>query len=60
VVQGADVGSVNAVFVGGRLRKWNGRLIGVDFSRLAQMIDSSQARLLDATRWPLDQIDFSD
>lgn len=60
VVQGADIGSVDAVFIGGRLRKWHGRLAGVDFTGLRRMIDGSRQRLLETVRWPLSRIDFTD
>ncbi len=34
VVLGADTSSVRNVFVGGRLMKWNGKLVGVDINKV--------------------------
>lgn len=60
VVQGADVGFVDTVFVAGRLMKWRGELVGVDFARLRRELEASRDRLFAAAEWPLAAIDFSD
>ena len=59
-VQGADVGSVDTVFVAGRLVKWRGRLVGVDFPRIRAAMEASRDYIYRATEWPYDTIDFED
>lgn len=60
VVQGADVGFVDTVFVAGRLMKWRGQLVGVDFAGLRRELEASRDRLFAAAEWPLATIDLSD
>ncbi len=60
VVQGADAGMVENVFIAGRLVKWQGRLVGIDFGTIRQMLEQSRDYLLQAVNWPLDTIDFTD
>jgi 5-methylthioadenosine/S-adenosylhomocysteine deaminase len=59
-VQGADVGSVDTVFVAGRLMKWKGQLVGVDFQRIRAAMVASRDYLYRATGWPFDAVDFQD
>jgi cytosine/adenosine deaminase-related metal-dependent hydrolase len=42
IVQGSDTKNVDTVFVGGRVRKWRGDLIGVDMSRLRRLAYESR------------------
>jgi cytosine/adenosine deaminase-related metal-dependent hydrolase len=42
VVQGADTGNVDTVFIGGRIRKWCGELVGVDVSRVRALAYESR------------------
>jgi len=59
-VQGATVDHVRAVFVAGRLRKWGGSLVGVDFPSVRRALERSRDYLLRAVAWPLDAVDLSD
>lgn len=58
VVQAANVGDVDTVFVGGRLRKWRGsltdRLIGHNLRKIRQMGEESRRYLFAAAGWSLD------
>lgn len=60
VVQGAGVDSVDTVFIGGRLVKWHGRLIGLDMKGLRRAIDASRDYLFAAADWPHGEIDVTD
>jgi cytosine/adenosine deaminase-related metal-dependent hydrolase len=42
VVQGADTGNVDTVFIGGRIRKWCRELVGVDLSRVRALAYESR------------------
>ena len=58
VVQGANVGNVEAVFIAGKLKKWGGRvtskLLGQDLDKVRRMADESRRYLFGAAGWPLD------
>lgn len=60
VVQGADIGSVDAVIVDGLIRKWDGRLLGVDVQAVRQLVEQTRDHLLTSVDWPHDRIDFND
>ena len=60
VVQGGDPGFVDTVFVAGRAVKWQGKLVGVDFARVKQMLEASRDYLFKAANWPKPIIDFGD
>ena len=45
VVQAADRSNIDTVIIGGRLRKFRGRLEGLDLGRLKSMIDESRRYL---------------
>ncbi|MET3953758.1 5-methylthioadenosine/S-adenosylhomocysteine deaminase [Rhodococcus sp. OAS809] len=60
VVQAADIGSVRAVMVDGRIVKWDGRLVGLNLDRVNHLVEQSRDRLLDKAGWPHDRIDFDD
>lgn len=60
VAQGADVGSVDTVIIGGRIAKWRGKLVGVDMKRIRAAADASRDYLFRATGWPHAQIDLTD
>jgi 5-methylthioadenosine/S-adenosylhomocysteine deaminase len=60
VVQGGDAGLVDTVLVGGRVRKWRGRMLGVDLARIRRLAEQSRDHLLAAVSWPHSRIDFSD
>jgi len=59
-VQGAGIGHVDTVLVDGRLRKWRGSLVGVDFASVRRSAERSRDHLLSAVRWPLDATDLTD
>ena len=45
VVQAADRSNIDTVIIGGRLRKFRGRLEGLDMARLKRMVDESRRYL---------------
>jgi 5-methylthioadenosine/S-adenosylhomocysteine deaminase len=53
VVLGMDTSNVDTVFVAGRLKKRNGRLLGVDLMRIRRDAESSRDRVLAKTGWPM-------
>jgi cytosine/adenosine deaminase-related metal-dependent hydrolase len=42
VVLGADVSSVRNVFIAGQIKKWNGKLVGVDVERIRRLVHESR------------------
>ena len=42
VVLGADTSSVRNVFIGGQLKKWNGKLVGVDINKVRTLVYASR------------------
>jgi len=48
VVQAADHSNVDTVIIGGRVRKYRGKVVGLDLKRLKVMIDESRRHLFDA------------
>ncbi|MGV6875496.1 amidohydrolase family protein [Pseudochelatococcus sp. B33] len=60
VVEGANVNSVDTVFIDGRIRKWRGKLVNVDFRRLRAAAEASRDYLFEKTQWPLPAIDLTD
>jgi len=48
VVQGVDRADIRAVFVGGRLRKWEGRVLDVDLEDLRARAEASRDHVLGA------------
>lgn len=52
VVLGMDTSNVDAVFIGGRVRKWRGELVGVDLDRIHQEVSAARDFILDAVGWP--------
>ena len=47
IVLGTDTKNVDAVFIGGRLRKWDGAIVGVDMDRLRELAYASREYLTD-------------
>lgn len=60
IVQGADIGCVDTVFVNGRVAKWRGRLIGVDWASVRRLVEESRDYLVSRTDWPHERVDFDD
>ncbi len=52
VVLGMDTSNVDAVFIGGRVRKWGGELVGVDLDRIDREVSAARDFILDAAGWP--------
>jgi cytosine/adenosine deaminase-related metal-dependent hydrolase len=47
VVQQAHTGNVDTVFIGGKLRKWRGNLVGVNLKKHRQLVVESRQYLFD-------------
>ena len=60
VVQSGDGGYVEAVFVAGRVVKWEGRLVGYDLERIRTMVNESRDHLYAQANWPHPTVDFDD
>lgn len=60
VVQGADIAHVDTVFVAGRIVKWRGKLVGIDFAAIKRELEKSQQHLYAATDWPYPPVEFGD
>lgn len=56
VVMGADIRNVEFVLVDGVLRKWRGRLVGVDLDELRSRVHESRDRLATESGWKMDQL----
>jgi 5-methylthioadenosine/S-adenosylhomocysteine deaminase len=54
VVSLMDRGNVETVIVAGKVRKWNGRLLDVDLSRLRRRLEASRDRIFTAAGIPRD------
>jgi len=52
VVLGMDTSNVDTVFVGGKVRKWKGELVGVDVADLRRRAEQSRDWLLAQAKWP--------
>lgn len=53
IVHGIDRSNIRAVFVGGAVRKWDGRLVGVDLDRIREQAEASRAYLLEKAGFAL-------
>jgi cytosine/adenosine deaminase-related metal-dependent hydrolase len=51
IVQAMDTSNVDAVLVGGVIRKRNGQLAGVDLTRVARMAEESRDYIIDKAGW---------
>jgi cytosine/adenosine deaminase-related metal-dependent hydrolase len=52
IVLGMDTSNVEGVFVGGRIKKWKGELVGVDIARLRRLAGESRDWLVVQAKWP--------
>ena len=52
VVTLMDTSNVENVFIAGRVMKWQGRLVGVDLSRIRRTIDTAREGLLARAKYP--------
>jgi cytosine/adenosine deaminase-related metal-dependent hydrolase len=60
VVQGGDVEFVDSVFIAGKLVKYGGQLVAVDFERLKRLVEQSRDYLFETARWIRPKVDFGD
>jgi 5-methylthioadenosine/S-adenosylhomocysteine deaminase len=54
VVQAADRGNIDTVIIGGRVRKYRGKVVGLDMGKLKGMIDESRAHLFTSAGYKPD------
>jgi cytosine/adenosine deaminase-related metal-dependent hydrolase len=54
VVQQANTGNIEAVFIGGQLRKWRGALLDVNLKKLRDLVYESRQYLFDQRGFTLD------
>jgi len=54
VVQQAHAGNVDTVFIGGQIRKWRGRLVDVDLTKLRGLVSDSRQYLFEQRGFVLD------
>jgi 5-methylthioadenosine/S-adenosylhomocysteine deaminase len=52
VVLGMDTSNVEAVFVGGRVKKWKGQLVGVSIDQLRTRAEQSRDYIVAQAKWP--------
>jgi hypothetical protein len=52
VVLGMDTSNVDTVFVGGRVKKWKGQLVGVDIDQLRARAEHSRDYIVAQAKWP--------
>lgn len=52
VVLGMDTSNVDTVFIRGRIRKWQGRLVGVDLTRVSTLVHQSRDYVVSRAGWP--------
>jgi 5-methylthioadenosine/S-adenosylhomocysteine deaminase len=51
VVTLMDTSNVECVFIAGKVMKWQGRLVGVDLSRIRRMIEKARDGLLARAKY---------
>ncbi len=56
VVLNMDTSNVDTVFIGGKMMKSGGRLVGVDVARVARLAESSRDYVLSKTGWPKSRV----
>jgi cytosine/adenosine deaminase-related metal-dependent hydrolase len=52
VVLGMDTSNVDSVFIGGKVKKWKGELVGVSLAELRRQVEQSRDYLLAQAKWP--------
>jgi 5-methylthioadenosine/S-adenosylhomocysteine deaminase len=48
IVQAAERSNIDTVIIGGRVRKYRGKVVGLDMQRLKSMVDESRDHLFNA------------
>ena len=52
IVLGMDTSNVDTVFIAGKLRKWQGKLVGVDLNRVSRLVHQSRDYIVAKAGWP--------
>jgi 5-methylthioadenosine/S-adenosylhomocysteine deaminase len=52
IVLGMDTSNVDTVFVGGRVKKWKGQLVGVNVDQLRTRAEQSRDYVITQAKWP--------
>ncbi len=52
IVLGMDTSNVDTVFIGGKLKKWQGKLVGVDLNRVSRLVQQSRDYVISKAGWP--------
>ena len=52
IVLGMDTSNVDTVFVGGKLRKWQGTLVDIDLNRVSRLVHQSRDYIVSKADWP--------
>ena len=52
IALGMDTSNVDAVFIGGKLRKSKGKLVGVDLNRVSRLVHQSRDHIVSKAGWP--------
>jgi 5-methylthioadenosine/S-adenosylhomocysteine deaminase len=52
IVLGMDTSNVDTVFIAGEVRKWQGRLVGVDLNRVSRLVHQSRDYIVAKAGWP--------
>jgi len=52
IVHGMDTSNVDSVFVGGKVKKWKGELVGVKIDEIRRMAEQSRDYLIAQAKWP--------
>jgi cytosine/adenosine deaminase-related metal-dependent hydrolase len=52
IVLGMDTSNVDTVFIGGNVRKWQGKLVEVDLNRVSRLVHRSRDYIVAKAGWP--------
>ncbi len=52
IVLGMDTSNVDTVLIAGEIKKWKGRLVGVDLDRVSRLARQSRDRIAERAGWP--------
>jgi 5-methylthioadenosine/S-adenosylhomocysteine deaminase len=52
IVLGMDTSNVDTVFIGGKIRKSQGKLVGVDLNRVSRLVHESREYIVSKVGWP--------
>jgi cytosine/adenosine deaminase-related metal-dependent hydrolase len=54
VVAAADIRNIDTVIIGGKVRKFHGKMVGVNMEKFRQLADESRSHLFDKAGYKLD------